>query len=78
MILIAGKEERLHVRGQLRGFLQSERAQFIAQDVAESDEKLMAEQAEAERAIEAEKAEARRLKELAAEKAAAADAKKVA
>lgn len=44
LLLVAGKEEKLAVRGQLRGFLQSERAQYIAQDVAESDEQLMKEQ----------------------------------
>jgi hypothetical protein len=62
MLLIEGKEERLHVRGQLRGFLQSERAQFIAQDETETDEALLAEQAEAERAIDKAKADAEAIK----------------
>jgi hypothetical protein len=45
MILVAGKEDKLHVRGQLRGFLQTERAQYIPQDKTERDEDRVAEQA---------------------------------
>lgn len=37
MLLVAGDEARLHVRGALRGFLQTERAQYISQDVADDD-----------------------------------------
>ena len=45
LLLVAGKEERLHVRGSLRGFLQAERARFVPQDRALRDEDLIAEQA---------------------------------
>jgi hypothetical protein len=48
LILVAGKEEKLHVRGTLRGFLQTERAQYVAQDKTESDEDRIAEQEELE------------------------------
>ena len=68
MLLIVGKEERLHVRGQLRGFLQSERAQYIAQDEVESDAALLVEQEEAERVNIQAKAD-KEAKEQAAEKA---------
>lgn len=47
-ILIAGKEDRLHVRGQLRGFLQTERATFVPQDLPLRDEALFELQKEAE------------------------------
>lgn len=43
LILVAGKPEKLGVRGTLRGFLQSERATYIAQEKTVSDEELMAE-----------------------------------
>lgn len=38
MVLVEGDEERLHVRGQLRGFLQSERVPYIKQTEADEDE----------------------------------------
>lgn len=44
LILVAGKEEKLHVRGTLRGFLQTERAQYVVQDRSENDDDLIAEQ----------------------------------
>ena len=31
LVVVAGDEDRLHVRGQLRAFLQSERVQYIEQ-----------------------------------------------
>ncbi len=46
LILVAGKEEKLHVRGTLRGFLQTERAQYVSQDVTERDEDRLNEQEE--------------------------------
>lgn len=36
------------MRGQLRGFLQTERAQYISQDTENSDEKIMAVQEQIE------------------------------
>ena len=45
LLLVAGKEERLQVRGSLRGFLQVERARFVPQNRALRDEDLIAEQA---------------------------------
>jgi hypothetical protein len=48
-ILVSGSEDRLHVRGQLRGFLQTERAQYISQDAENSDEAILAVQEEVER-----------------------------
>ena len=46
LLLVAGREERLHVRGSLRGFLQAERARFVPQDRgALQEEDLIAEQA---------------------------------
>ncbi len=53
-ILVAGKEDRLHVRGQLRGFLQTERAAFVPQDLPLRDEALFELQKEAEVEAEAE------------------------
>lgn len=47
-ILIAGREDRMHVRGQLRGFLQAERAAFVPQDQPLRDEALFELQNEAE------------------------------
>ncbi len=47
-ILIAGREDRLHVRGQLRGFLQTERAAYVPQDEPLRDEALFELQKEAE------------------------------
>lgn len=38
LILISGTEERLKVAGQLRGFLQAERAKYLSQDVEEDDD----------------------------------------
>lgn len=38
VLLVKGDETRLHVRGQLRGFLQAERAKYIAQIEAEDDD----------------------------------------
>lgn len=47
LILVHGKEEKLHVQGSLRGFLQMERASYIPQDRgALTDEELAREQAE--------------------------------
>ena len=54
-ILIAGKEDRLHVRGQLRGVLQTERASYVPQDLPLRDEALFELQREAERAEEEER-----------------------
>lgn len=47
-LICEGSEDRLHVRGQLRGFLQAERGKFIAQDRTISDEARLAEQEAAE------------------------------
>jgi hypothetical protein len=44
LILVAGDEAKLHVRGTLRGFLTAERAQYIAQDAVASDEDRLREQ----------------------------------
>jgi hypothetical protein len=44
LILVAGREDKLHVRGTLRGFLQTERAQYVEQDKTEADEDRLAEQ----------------------------------
>jgi hypothetical protein len=44
VLLVAGEEAKLHVKGQLRGFLQSERAAFIPQDASETDEEWLREQ----------------------------------
>jgi hypothetical protein len=38
VLLLKGSEDRLHVRGTLRGFLQTERAAYIPQDAAEMDD----------------------------------------
>ncbi len=38
MVLVEGDEERLHIRGQLRGFLQSERVPYIKQTEVDEDE----------------------------------------
>lgn len=46
LVLVAGKEEFLHVRGTLRGFLQSERAQYIPQDRSVREEDLIRAQEE--------------------------------
>ncbi len=54
-IVVEGTEERLHVRGQLRGFLQAERGKYIAQDVVVSDEARLEEQRAAELTAEADK-----------------------
>ena len=61
-ILVAGKEDRLHVRGQLRGFLQTERAAFVPQDKPLRDEALFALQEEAEATLEEDRKEAEGLK----------------
>ena len=42
--ILVGTEEKLHVQGGLRGFLQAERASFIPQDVALTEESLLQEQ----------------------------------
>ena len=47
MLLVVGSEAKLHEKGGLRAFLQMERAQFIPQDVAPSEEALLEEQAAA-------------------------------
>ena len=39
MIQVAGSEERLKVRGQLRQFLQTERVQYIEQSVPEQQQR---------------------------------------
>ena len=57
-IIVAGKEDRLHVRGQLRGFLQTERAAYVPQDKPLRDEALFELQEEAEATAEADKVEA--------------------
>ena len=51
-LVIEGREERLHVRGQLRGFLQSERSKYIVQDTELSDEAKLEEQRLAEATAE--------------------------
>jgi hypothetical protein len=38
VLLLKGSEDKLHVRGTLRGFLQTERAQYIPQDREEADD----------------------------------------
>lgn len=35
-IIVAGSEDRLHVRGSLRGFLQAERVRYIEQSTVEN------------------------------------------
>ncbi len=54
-IIVEGTEERLHVRGQLRGFLQAERSKYIEQDVVVSDEARLEEQRLAELTAEEDK-----------------------
>jgi hypothetical protein len=44
LLLLKGSEDKLHVRGTLRGFLQTERAAFIQQDRDEDDDKKVEEQ----------------------------------
>lgn len=44
LVLVHGSEDKLHVRGTLRGFLQSERAQYIPQDRTVSDDDRLKEQ----------------------------------
>lgn len=44
LLLLKGSEDKLHVRGTLRGFLQTERAAFIQQDQEEDDDKKVEEQ----------------------------------
>ena len=44
LVLVQGSEEKLHVRGTLRGFLQSERAQYIPQDRVATDDDFLKEQ----------------------------------
>ena len=46
LLLVEGKEEKLHIKGILRGFLQTERAQFVEQDKVVSDVELLSEQTE--------------------------------
>lgn len=46
LLLVEGKEEKLHVKGILRGFLQTERAQYVAQDKVISDVDMLSEQVE--------------------------------
>ena len=49
VVVLLGSEDKLHVRGTLRGFLQTERAAFITLDkAAPADEDLVAEQSELE------------------------------
>lgn len=54
-LILEGTEERLHVRGQLRGFLQAERSKYIAQDIVVSDEARLEEQRLAELTAEADR-----------------------
>lgn len=42
--ILQGSEEKLHVRGLLRGFMQLERAQYVAQDKVEDDNTRLVEQ----------------------------------
>jgi hypothetical protein len=44
LLLLKGSEDRLHVQGQLRGFLQTDRASFIQQDKVEDDDARVSEQ----------------------------------
>ena len=44
VFLLRGTEDKLHVRGTLRGFLQTQRAAFVPQDRDASDEALLQEQ----------------------------------
>lgn len=44
LLIVVGSEEKLAVRGTLRGFLQTERAQYIPQQRAETDDDRLAEQ----------------------------------
>jgi len=60
-VILEGTEEKLHVQGQLRGFLQAERAVYIPQDVELSDANLMKEQEAADLTIEQDKKEAEKL-----------------
>lgn len=40
LVLVDGSEERLHVRGQLRGFLQTERVKYIAQTETDPEDEM--------------------------------------
>jgi hypothetical protein len=60
-IMLRGTEEKLHVQGQLRGFIQGERAAYIPQDLEASDAVLMAEQKLAEQTAEEDKKVAEKL-----------------
>lgn len=44
VLLLRGTEDKLHVRGTLRGFLQTQRAAFVPQDRDANDETLLQEQ----------------------------------
>ncbi len=44
LVMVTGNEERLHVVGTLRGFLQGDRAAYIPQDKVMEDEELLREQ----------------------------------
>jgi hypothetical protein len=72
LILVAGKEEKLHVRGTLRGFLQTERAQYVEQDRTERDDDRMAEQEELPNPAPAETEEGKAAAAAAATASAAA------
>jgi len=45
LLLLKGSEDKLHVAGTLRGFLQGERATYVSQDVLEDDDVRLREQA---------------------------------
>ena len=48
LVIVQGKEDKLHVRGQLRGFLQGPRVQFLSQERSEDEEDRLREQAQAD------------------------------
>lgn len=62
LIFVAGDRERLSVRGQLRGFLQSERVRYMAQDVPDS---MSAEEVKMETARETKESAEEKLREAA-------------
>jgi len=60
-VILEGSEEKLHVAGTLRGFLQAERAAYIPQDLEATDEALMKEQEAAELTLDEDKKVAQKL-----------------
>jgi len=68
LLLVEGKEEKLHVKGILRGFLQTERAQYVAQDKVISDVDMLTEQIELDSTSQSGVTEEELLKKAEAEK----------